>query len=215
VRVNSGRRLRVSPGGGTPPIPSYVFLDLLLPDGDGATFLPLLRPLRPRPLVAVVSIALDAARVLALHGDCLLMLPKPVGEQQSLQLIRLLRAAAAPSVAVQIFAQRESLSRQESALLHLAVRGLNNDEAADVLRCRRATVSTYWNRIFAKTGFRCQRDVIAGLLRFRADGRTPALFEGTGAGHEPQVLQSGQYARVVVDESAKLVSTVPPRKISR
>jgi len=45
------------------------------------------------------------------------------------------------------------------------VRGFTNDEAADFLGCRRATVGTYWKRIFQKIGHRSQRDVMAALFR--------------------------------------------------
>jgi DNA-binding NarL/FixJ family response regulator len=62
------------------------------------------------------------------------------------------------------FASVHRLSSRERALLLCAVAGRNNDEAAAELGCSRATVATYWNRIFSKVGRHCQRDVICQLL---------------------------------------------------
>lgn len=62
------------------------------------------------------------------------------------------------------FASEYRLSPRESALLLCVVTGRNNDEAAAELGCSRATVATYWNRIFCKVGRHCQRDVICELL---------------------------------------------------
>jgi DNA-binding CsgD family transcriptional regulator len=67
--------------------------------------------------------------------------------------------------AVRGFAVANRLSRREAQLLELAVAGLNNKEAAAALGCQRPTVSTYWNRIFSKTGVRTQRDIMASIIR--------------------------------------------------
>src|SRR5690606_10050720 len=59
------------------------------------------------------------------------------------------------------------LSARETQLLQLALAGRNNDEAADELGCARATIGTFWNRIFRKTGVSGQRDLMILLLRHR------------------------------------------------
>lgn len=79
----------------------------------------------------------------------------------------LLEAPACPDVSGETaaFCRRHGLSGRESALLSLAVQGLNNDEAAERLGCHRCTVGTYWSRIFRKTRTSGQRDVLGKLLR--------------------------------------------------
>ena len=64
------------------------------------------------------------------------------------------------------FSAKYRLSPREEALLLCAISGKNNDEAAVILGCSRATIATYWNRIFSKVGRRSQRDVFCELLTF-------------------------------------------------
>jgi DNA-binding NarL/FixJ family response regulator len=147
-------------------VPSFVFLDLELPDGDGSELLATLTPLKPRPRIAVISGHLDASRVVALQSIRVLALPKPLSSAALNELLGLLRGAQAElEHPIDQFAKRHKLSPTEARLLHLAVEGMNNDEAACALKCARATVSTYWNRIFIKTSLRSQRDVVSGVLR--------------------------------------------------
>src|SRR5690606_10974775 len=68
------------------------------------------------------------------------------------------------------YSQMFRLSPQERRLLACAVRGVPDKCAADELGCTRNTVGTYWKRIYAKTGKRCQKDVLAHLLRVLACG---------------------------------------------
>jgi DNA-binding CsgD family transcriptional regulator len=72
------------------------------------------------------------------------------------------------------FAADHKLSGAETTLLAGATRGLNNDEVAELLGCSRATVSTYWNRIFAKLGRRSQRDVFCKVLEYALEQPTDA-----------------------------------------
>ena len=58
-----------------------------------------------------------------------------------------------------------NLSRQERRVLIAAVRGVADKEIAGVLGVSRNTISTYWKRIFGKTRYRSQREVLAHLLR--------------------------------------------------
>src|SRR5688572_5776910 len=55
----------------------HVFLDLRLPDGDGADLLPRIQNLDPKPAVAVITGLLDAQRTLDLRGRCAIAIPKP------------------------------------------------------------------------------------------------------------------------------------------
>lgn len=72
------------------------------------------------------------------------------------------------------FAADHKLSGCETTLLVGAARGLNNDEVAELLGCTRATVSTYWNRIFSKLGRRSQRDVFCKVLEYTLERPDPA-----------------------------------------
>lgn len=69
------------------------------------------------------------------------------------------------------FCRHHQLSPKETRLLLLAIAGHNNDEIAELLACARPTVATHWNRIFAKTAQRGQRDVMAALVRWLVGGR--------------------------------------------
>lgn len=146
--------------------PRYLLLSAELADGDGIDLLPTVRRLRPEPLVAILHDGLSADRLLALHGQYVVAVPKPLSDQNLIDLIHLLRAADSLPDAVDRFAAQSKLSPQETRLLQLSVvQRLNNDEAAAELGCARPTVSTYWNRIFEKTGYHCARDVITSLVR--------------------------------------------------
>lgn len=116
----------------------------------------------PRPKVLFVARDFTAESVLRLStlGD--LSLPYPLEGRTLLDAVSQLFASQDH---VQSFARAYRLSPREVALLKLAVLGRNNDEAAAELGCSRATVATYWNRMFRKTGVSGQRDLIVLLLR--------------------------------------------------
>jgi DNA-binding NarL/FixJ family response regulator len=167
-----------------PAPPRHVFLNPELQDGDGTDLLHELRSLRPQPLVAIVCEPgwLTAEHVLSLQGQCVVAIPKPLGDEDVAHLIGVLRAADTLSDAVELLARDSRLSRNETRLLHLiVVDGMNNDEAAGELGCARPTVSTYWNRIFEKTGYHCARDVISSVVRYRyaaeSSGATESAHE--------------------------------------
>jgi DNA-binding CsgD family transcriptional regulator len=75
---------------------------------------------------------------------------------------------------VAVYSGVHGLSGQESRLLLDAVQGTADKLIASDWGCSRATVSTYWKRIFAKTGMRPQREVLAHLVRF-AGTMVPSL----------------------------------------
>lgn len=64
------------------------------------------------------------------------------------------------------FALRYGLSQQERRLLIATVEGMSEKEIAWISGCARATVSTYWQRIFKKTGCRSQIEVMSAVLRW-------------------------------------------------
>ena len=66
---------------------------------------------------------------------------------------------------VRKYAAEHSLSPQETRVLAAAVSGTANKVAAGELSCNRSTISTYWKRIFSKTGCRSQREVLGHLIR--------------------------------------------------
>ncbi len=148
----------------------YVLLDLKLPDGDGADLLNALNALNPRPAIAVITGYLDSDRSLDLHGRCTIAVPKPTEPRTLLGIVEVLEASRQSRPLVEDFAKRYKLSEREREVLFASLRGLNNQETAEELKCDRGTVSTYWNRIFAKTGWRSQRDVIAHLFQHTFGG---------------------------------------------
>jgi DNA-binding CsgD family transcriptional regulator len=67
---------------------------------------------------------------------------------------------------VLLYGERYFLSPREIDVLGYAVEGAQDKHIAERHSCSRSTVSTYWRRIFIKTGVRPQREVLAHLLRF-------------------------------------------------
>lgn len=166
--------------------------DLLIADaalarGEAAELRAQLQTAEPRPKVLFVVRDFTAETVLQLSSVGDLSLPYPL---DSATLLDALRQLSAADDHVQNFARTYRLSPREVALLRLAVLGRNNDQAAAELGCSRATVGTYWNRVFRKTGVSGQRDVIILLLRqkhgsgsfpsARAVGRPLASRDGSG-----------------------------------
>jgi DNA-binding NarL/FixJ family response regulator len=132
-----------------------------------------------RPRVLIVTATFTAERVLCLarHGD--LTLPLPLDTSVLLAAVEHLLQR---QDYVTQFARSYKLSPRESALLRLATAGRNNDEAAAQLGCTRATVATYWNRMFRKTGVSGQRDLMILLMRSKdGSGRFPKADVVTSA----------------------------------
>jgi len=86
---------------------------------------------------------------------------------------------------VAVYSGVHGLSGQESRLLLGAVQGTADKLIASDWGCSRATVSTYWKRIFAKTGMRPQREVLAHLVRFAGAMVPPLEDEGRTVGVRP------------------------------
>src|SRR5688572_24895777 len=120
------------------------------------------------PVIVVTSV-FSARAVLDLSSEADLVLPSPLEPDTLLRAIELVTERKDE---VTEFSREHKLSPRETALLRLALSGLNNDEAAQVLGCSRATVSSFWNRIFRKTGVSGQRDVVILLHRMRSRSGT-------------------------------------------
>lgn len=144
----------------------YVFLDLRLPDGNGADILSRLDDAEPRPAVAVISGFLDAHEALTIHGHCVIAVPKPADRQVLLGVIAILEESRSGGSLVGRYAAAYGLSPQETRLLLAATREATDKEAADELGCTHATVRSYWRRIFEKTGRGSAREVITELFQF-------------------------------------------------
>jgi DNA-binding NarL/FixJ family response regulator len=127
-----------------------------------STYLDDLRARGHRPLVLLVTTDFSANNVVKLAEVGDMVLPAPLTPDVLLNAIGLLIGRRDD---VARFASKHRLSPRETDLLRHAVLGLNNDEAAFALGCSRGTVSTFWHRIFKKTGVSGQRDVIILLLR--------------------------------------------------
>ena len=137
-----------------------VLLDLNLPDGDGETLLPALERLRPAPRIAVLSGHLTSHRVVELAGSSVVGVPKPIESRTLFRLIQTLGEMGTGEETFRALYAHYKLSPKERQLLELAAAGYDNHEAARALACRRGTVTTYWHRIFKKTGLGSQREVL-------------------------------------------------------
>jgi DNA-binding NarL/FixJ family response regulator len=144
----------------------HVFLDLRLPDGDGADLLSRIRDLEPKPSVAVITGLLDAQRTLELRNRCAIAIPKPADGDVLRGILAILERDRRGGSTVREFAAIYRLSNQETRLLDAAVQELTNEQAAEVLGCAHSTVRSYWSRIFEKIGCHSERDVVARLLRY-------------------------------------------------
>jgi len=142
----------------------FLILDLALPDGDGLDLIPFVENFCATTRIAVVTSRLDSSAAIALFGHCEIVVPKPLGCDALLHVLRILDMASHEKY-VADFARRHRCSARETQLLLAAVQGMNNDEAASLLGCDRSTVGTYWSRIFKKTATHSQRDVMALLIR--------------------------------------------------
>jgi len=143
-----------------------VLLDQHLPDGRGSDLLETLALRHPDAAVAVVSGELDSDQVLALVPYGALPVPKPVSTATLLGLVRVLRRSpdgVAGKCAA--FAAAHGLSPREGEVLTSGVLGLTAAETAEAIDCVEKTLSTHWHRIFEKTGYHSQRDVVAAVLR--------------------------------------------------
>jgi DNA-binding NarL/FixJ family response regulator len=75
------------------------------------------------------------------------------------------------------FVERYELSAREAGVLLLTIEGLCDKEIADRLGCSRSSISTYWCRIFSKTGSRPQRAVLSHIARTAAERADQAIAE--------------------------------------
>jgi DNA-binding CsgD family transcriptional regulator len=78
-------------------------------------------------------------------------------------------ASKTSSLVIAAYASGQGLSTQEQRLLAATVAGKVEKEIAASLRCTRSTLSTYWQRIFRKTGCRSQTQVVSAVLRWMVD----------------------------------------------
>lgn len=133
------------------------------------------------PKVLMVTGDLSPANLLMLARQGDLVLPKPLEPGVLLAAVQWLLGQ---EEFLTHFATFYRLSARETQLLQLALAGRNNDEAADELGCARATIGTFWNRIFRKTGVSGQRDLMILLLRHREGNAELSRAPAQGARHK-------------------------------
>lgn len=144
-----------------------VLLDLVLPGGDGRALLPSILLLDPRPAVAVVSGSLEIADYIEIQQRRALALPKPCKDPAT--MVNMLYQLQGPKVereAVRVFAEQYGLTKAEKRVLQHTAEGYHVSEVAEHLGVKPATVSTLWRRIFKRTGWHAQTEVLAALFRF-------------------------------------------------
>lgn len=113
------------------------------------------------PKIALLTSNYSGVNVVRLAMRSDLVLPKPLDAATFAEVVGWLLHRVDP---VTQFAREYRLSPREASLLRLSMRGRNNDEIAATFGCSRATISTYWNRVFRKTGVSGQREILALLF---------------------------------------------------
>lgn len=150
--------------------PRVVLLDWNLPDGFGGRVLDAIEAEPFGAAVVVLTGSVSGDLWLELTPRCQLVLPKPLDIQRLPGVVDGLLSGGRVTVAVRSFAGRFGLSPREEHLVAAAARGRSDKEVLHELGCSRGTVATYWQRVFAKTGQRSQRDVVALILRHATGG---------------------------------------------
>ena len=141
---------------GRPHLPDLAVLDVVLGDDDrgGLRVLEAIRARSARVPVVIVTAFADVAKVkAALNLGASHLLEKPFRAAELLTVIDRLRAARPdPSEAVvQAFA-RAGLTRRESEVALLALKGLSSPEIAHVLGMSDKTVRQHLSRVYEKHG---------------------------------------------------------------
>ena len=75
------------------------------------------------------------------------------------------------AAAARAYARVHGLSARETEVLAHALAGEVRKQCAARIGCSAGTVSTYWQRIYNKTGQRQQEDVLRDVLRFVLESR--------------------------------------------
>jgi len=145
-----------------------VLVDLMLPDGSGADLLPEIHRFVLPSQVALVSAYVTADQVILSHREVAAIVPKPMGADSLVALVKILTQTDSVRNNVEYYATRCHLSQRESELLQLAVDGVDNKQAVERMRCLPGTIRSLWARILKKTGHRSQRDVIVDVLKLEA-----------------------------------------------
>lgn len=128
-------------------------------------------PSMPHVPAAALFETLGREKALALlEGDFLLVL-EPRSEDALATLVERLQRSRLHGPAIARFGKEHGLAIRELLVLQEAVEGLGDKEIASALRLAPGTLSTYWTRIFNRTGLRSQREVLAAMVRLAAEGR--------------------------------------------
>lgn len=119
--------------------------------------------------------------------------PYELAPSELLRLATLLLKRNRPHTTIQEnlaqYCAKHRLSPRERSVLEHAALGASNDEIAATLGCARPTISTYWNRIFDKTGKRTYRELIAHFL-YQCDA---ARGDAPRTAHTPTPAESGLF----------------------
>ncbi|HMA92174.1 MAG TPA: LuxR C-terminal-related transcriptional regulator [Polyangiaceae bacterium] len=129
------------------------------------------------PKLALLTSNYTGVNVARLARHCDIVLPKPLDVAALVGLVQWLLQRVDP---VTQFLREHRLSPRESSLLKLSLSGWNNHQIAESFGCSRATISTYWNRVFRKTGVNGQREVLS-LLFNRLHNNCGGLPQSSGA----------------------------------
>ncbi len=137
-------------------------VDLSLPDGDGASLLPLLKQNKVAAIVLSGHYISDRAAEIAAWGA--FPVPKPTCTSALAGLIRTLLGRERRNAAM--FAEIHGISTNEMAVIVWAARGLDAKETAERLDCGLPTINEYWLRIYRKLGLKGRYAVLAAYQSF-------------------------------------------------
>lgn len=137
-------------------------VDLALPDGDGASLLPLLRRLEIRTIV--LSGFYDSDRAPDLAAWDAFGVSKPIRLGVLLRLLRTLVSGCARSRA--LFTEIHDLSPTQGAILAMASDGRGPLHIARTLGCSPETIEEHWRRIASKLDAASRESAVAAYRRF-------------------------------------------------
>jgi two-component system, NarL family, response regulator LiaR len=144
--------------------PDVVLLDMVMPNQDGLTTIPMIRETSPNTRILVVTGYPDNEFVYpAIKAGALGYILKDATRDQLLQAIRDVndgRASLQPSIAVKLIQEinhptelkytADPLTRRELETIRLIARGLSNQEIADKLVVNERTIAKYVSSILDK-----------------------------------------------------------------
>jgi DNA-binding NarL/FixJ family response regulator len=167
--LQAARRL-VCPEGWRRQAFDVLIVDVKLPDGDSLPVVEVAVELDPSPVVAVITAYLDDTYALTFARLGALYLPKPLGSENLVELMRLIEQQRMDLAAR--YGREHSLSTREIEVLRHALKAMSYEETALAMGVGVETVKTHWKRIAAKTGKSSRTKVVSDVVAHFARGKS-------------------------------------------